>query len=272
MSLYIPKTTEEIREKLRQIRCFVLDMDGTIYLENDIFPFTLNFLRKARETGRDFCFFTNNSSANHGDYVKKLSRMGIDVSPEMIFISTHVIIRHIKENHPGMTCYVVGTPNLEKAFDDAGIPRDDKNPDAVILGFDKTLTYEKMAKACHFVRHGAVYYGVNPDWNCPMSGGEYIPDCGSMAKMVEASTGRWPEFFGKPTRHAFDYVMKETRCREEELCFVGDRIYTDIAIANGTKALSVMVLTGETKMEDLEKYDYCPDIILPSLASVTELI
>ena len=105
-----------------------------------------------------------------------------------------------------------------------------------------------------------------------MSGGEYIPDCGSMAKMVEASTGRWPEFFGKPTRHAFDYVMDQTRCREEELCFVGDRIYTDIAIANGTKALSVMVLTGETKMEDLEKYDYCPDIILPSLASVTELI
>ena len=156
MSHYRPVTTEEIKKKLSRIRCFVLDMDGTIYLENDIFPFTLDFLKKVRETGRDYCFFTNNSSANHGDYVKKLSRMGIDVRPEMIFISTHVIVRHIKQNHPGMTCYVVGTPNLEKAFDDAGIPRDDKNPDAVILGFDKTLTYEKMARACHFVRHGAV--------------------------------------------------------------------------------------------------------------------
>ena len=101
---------------------------------------------------------------------------------------------------------------------------------------------------------------------------DYIPDCGSIAKLVERSTGRFPDFYGKPSRHALDYIIRHTGFREEEIAVVGDRIYTDIAIANGTKALSIMVLTGETQLEDLDQYDFRPDIILPSLAEITELL
>lgn len=330
------KVFDSYRERLKQVRLFVLDMDGTIYLSNRLFPFTMPFLEKLDETGRSYCFFTNNSSKNQQDYLDKLGNMGVPVVPAQVFLSTQVIIEEMQRLHPHDTFYIVGTPNLVEAFRSAGLrvfgdvqlagsdqyashiqntgmqsfaaydsvspsaspasfPRGIPTkglhrgsaggqkeaggqkdiPDVVILGFDTTLTYDKLAHACRYLRRGAAYYGVNMDYNCPVDDNgviDYIPDCGSIAKLIERSTGRFPDFYGKPSRHALDYIIRHTGFAEEEIAVVGDRIYTDIAIANGTKALSIMVLTGETKMEDLEQYDYRPDIILPSLAEITELL
>lgn len=291
-------TKAQAAERLRQVRCFVLDMDGTIYLSRRLFPFTKPFLEKLAQTGRSWCYFTNNSSANHSDYVQKLSGMGIPADPSQIFLSTQVIIEEMLHRHPDDTFFIVGTPNLVEAFRHAGLrifgedhangsagtapsgassgtPEGALRPDVVILGFDTTLTYEKIAKACRYLRHGAAYYGVNMDYNCPVDDNgviDYIPDCGSIAKLVERSTGRFPDFYGKPSRHALDFIIRHMGFAEEELAVVGDRIYTDIAIASGTKALSIMVLTGETQMDDLAQYDYRPDLILPSLAELTELL
>ena len=330
------KVFDSYRERLKQVRLFVLDMDGTIYLSNRLFSFTMPFLEKLDETGRSYCFFTNNSSKNQQDYLDKLGNMGVPVVPAQVFLSTQVIIEEMQRLHPHDTFYIVGTPNLVEAFRSAGLrvfgdvqlagsdqyashiqntgmqsfaaydsvspsaspasfPRGIPTkvlhrgsaggqkeaggqkdiPDVVILGFDTTLTYDKLAHACRYLRRGAAYYGVNMDYNCPVDDNgviDYIPDCGSIAKLIERSTGRFPDFYGKPSRHALDYIIRHTGFAEEEIAVVGDRIYTDIAIANGTKALSIMVLTGETKMEDLEQYDYRPDIILPSLAEITELL
>lgn len=299
-------TERALRELLQKIRLFVLDMDGTIYLSNRLFDFTMPFLKKLDATGRKHCFFTNNSSKNQQDYLNKLSAMGIPVVPEQVFLSTQVIIEEMQRIHPHDTFYIVGTPNLVEAFRKAGLRLYDdiasagsgtssgggfayedassvmgaesaagRRPDVVILGFDTTLTYEKLARACKYLRHGAAYYGVNMDYNCPVDDNgviDYIPDCGSIAKLIERSTGRFPDFYGKPSRHALNYIIRHTGFKEEEIAIVGDRIYTDIAIANGTKALSIMVLTGETQIPDLEQYDYRPDIILPSLAQITELL
>lgn len=277
-------TSQAIR-RLQNVRCFVLDMDGTIYLSSRLFPFTKPFLKKLEETGRSCCYFTNNSSANHMDYVRKLERLGIPADPAQIFLSTQVIVEEMQRIHPNDSFFIVGTPNLADAFRQAGLKTVEEKkdlqaagesaPDVVILGFDTTLTYDKIAKACHYVRHGAAYYGVNMDYNCPVDDNgkiEYIPDCGSIAKLVECSTGRFPDFYGKPSRHALEYIIRHTGFAEEELAFVGDRIYTDIAIANGTKALSVMVLTGETQLADLEQYSYRPDLIVPSLAELAEML
>ena len=106
----------------------------------------------------------------------------------------------------------------------------EEDPDIVVLGFDTTLTYEKLSKACHYIRNGCIYFGINPDWNCPMEGGAFIPDCGSIAKLIEASTGRFPEFFGKPSKHTLDYIIQETGYEPDEIAIVGDRLYTDIAV------------------------------------------
>lgn len=298
--LTLPDHIEQIRARLKQVRCFVLDMDGTIYLSNRLFSYTIPFLKKLDETGRSYCFFTNNSSKNKQDYVDKLSGMGIPLVPGQVFLSTQVILEEMLRLHPQDSFFIVGTPNLENAFRGAGLrvingsggdgavvpdyesAASESNEDkksaglpVVILGFDTTLTYDKIARACRYVRHGADYYGVNMDYNCPVDEDgviEYIPDCGSIARLVERSTGRFPDFYGKPSRHALRHVIRHTGFKEEELAFVGDRIYTDIAIANGTKSLSIMVLTGETQMEDLSQYDFRPDVILPSLAELTELL
>ena len=134
--------TREQRERLSRVRMFVLDMDGTIYLGERLFPFTVGFLQKVRNTGRDFCFFTNNSSKNREAYLEKLSRMGIPVPPEKMLISNGVILEWLKERHPGARCWVVGTPFLQEDFRKAGFTPDDPEADLVILGFDTTLTYE----------------------------------------------------------------------------------------------------------------------------------
>ena len=217
-------------DKIKEIKCFILDMDGTIYLGNELFDFTKDFLNKVEETGREYYFFTNNSSKSQQAYIDKLGNMGIHIEPKQMMISSHVMIKYLKEKHPGETIYVVGTPSLINEF--------------------KTFNM--------------------PDWNCPMEGGTFIPDCGSMAKLVEASTGRFPEFFGKPSKHTLDYIIKETGYKPEEIAIVGDRLYTDIAVADGSDVTSILVLSGESTLEDVEASDVKPDIILESLKDITE--
>lgn len=277
---YFQWKKEKDMRRLAQVRCFVLDMDGTIYLSNRLFPFTKPFLQRLEETGRSYCFFTNNSTKHQKDYLDKLAGMGIPATEDQMFLSTQVIIEEMQRLHPDDSFFIVGTPSLTEAFRRAGLRIYDpespaSRPDVVILGFDTTLTYEKISLACKYLRHGAAYYGVNMDYNCPVDDKgvlDYIPDCGSIAKLVERSTGRFPDFYGKPSRHALDFIIRHTGFAEEEIAVVGDRIYTDIAIANGTRALSIMVLTGETQLEDLDQYDYKPDMILPSLEELTALL
>ena len=236
-----------------KIKCFILDMDGTIYLGNELFPFTKDFLKKVEDTGREYYFFTNNSSKSQQAYIEKLARLGIQIKKEQMMISSHVIIKYLKEYYDKKSIYVVGTPSLIQEFESFDMNLTEEDPDIVVLGFDTTLTYEKLSKACHYIRNGCTYFGINPDWNCPMEGGTFIPDCGSMAKLIEASTGKFPEFFGKPSKHTLDYIIKETGYQPEEIAIVGDRLYTDIAVADGSDVTSILVLSGESTREDVEK-------------------
>ena len=263
--------TQAQRERLDKVRMFVLDMDGTIYLGDTLFPFTKDFLRRVKETGRDFCFFTNNSSKNRQAYLEKLNRMEISIPPEKMLISNGVILQWLGQHHPGARCYVLGTPSLLEDFRQAGFPQDEENPDVVVLGFDTTLTYEKLRKACDFIRAGKPVYGVNPDFNCPVENG-FIPDCGSIAALVKASTGVQCSFFGKPSRHTLEYMLQQTGCAPEELAVVGDRLYTDIAVADGTPVLSVLVMSGETTPELLEKSDVKPDLVMKNLAELASFL
>lgn len=257
--------------KLSDVKMFVLDMDGTIYLGERLFPYTLDFLRRVKETGRDFCFFTNNSSKNREAYLQKLQRMGISLPPEKMLISNGVILDWLRENHPGESAYVVGTPPLVEDFRAAGVELSDERPDYVVLGFDTTLTYEKLRLACDFIRAGAPVYGVNPDWNCPVEGG-FIPDCGSIAALVKASTGVQCEFFGKPSRHTLHYMLKHTGCQPQEMAVVGDRLYTDIAVAAGTGVTSILVMSGETTPELLASSETKPDLVVENIGALAEIL
>ncbi len=253
---------------LSHIKCFILDMDGTIYLGNKIFPSVYPFFERLRQNKKDFFFFTNNSSKNTDFYLQKLSKLGIDIPREKMLISNQVCIAYLKKQYENKKVYVIGTSYLIEELKDGGIQVvNDESADLVVLGFDTSLTYEKLQIGCDLVRNGKPIIGVNPDFNCPVENG-FIPDCGSMAKLIEASTGVQIAFLGKPSRHTLEYIIRYTGYKEEELAFVGDRLYTDIAIASGTKATSILVLTGETKREDLENAAVQPDVIIDSIGDL----
>ena len=256
---------------LKDIKCFVLDMDGTIYLGDNLFPFTLESLEVLKSSDKDFIFYTNNSSQNTAHYINKLQRMNIEITPDKLLMSTHVLLAHLEKQQDnsslGRNVFVAGTKALRDDFVSAGYTLTETNPDFVVLGFDTDMDYKRLTMLCDFVRAGLPYFGVHMDYNCPIYGG-FIPDCGSLAAAVTASTGITPDFFGKPSRHTLDYIINKTGYRENELCFIGDRMYTDIAIASGTQASSILVLSGETKEDDLKTSEFIPDIVLNDLSEL----
>ncbi len=261
------------KQVLKNLECFVLDMDGTIYLGGGLFEFTAEFLETVKKCGKSYRFFTNNSSRNSKMYAEKLKAMGIEgVGDNDVCISNEVVIRHIEQKYEEPRAFVLGTPALIENFKARGITIDEENPNIMVLGFDTTLCYDRLNKFCQFVRDGVDYVGVNCDLNCPLEGGKFMPDCGSIAKLVEASTGRYPEFFGKPSKHTLDYMKEVTNTDEDKIAFVGDRLYTDIAITENTQATSIFVLTGEGTLDEALNGEHKPDLIMCSLEEITELL
>ena len=258
---------------LAGVKCFVLDMDGTIYLGDKIFPYTIDFLDKVKKSGKDYIFYTNNSSQNAAHYIGKLSLMGIPVTPDKFLMSTQVLLAYLQGGQfpAPLRVFVAGTEALRADFASAGYTLTEDAPDFVVLGFDKDMDYKRLVKLCDFVRSGLPYFGVHIDYNCPVKDG-FIPDCGSLAAAVTASTGVTPEFFGKPSRRTLDYIIDKTGYSENELCFVGDRLYTDIAIASGTQSRSVLVLSGETKPDDLSGSQFVPDLIVDDIGELCSFL
>ncbi|HHU78642.1 MAG: HAD-IIA family hydrolase [Caldicoprobacterales bacterium] len=253
-----------MRKLQPNIRYFVLDMDGTFYLGNQLLEGSLEFLEKVKEAGKDFIFFTNNSSRNRETYLEKLAGMNCHISEDQLLTSGMVTIDYIKSTWQNPKVYLLGTPALEKDFSDNGIRLTDKDPDAVVVGFDTTLTYEKLSKACTLIRNNVPFLATHPDNNCPTEFGP-IPDCGAMCAFITRSTDVKPRYLGKPYAETMNYITKYLNCSREELVFVGDRLYTDIAIAARHGATSVLVLTGETGPEDVQHSQYKPDIIADRL-------
>ncbi|AJQ28664.1 HAD-IIA family hydrolase [Pelosinus fermentans] len=252
---------------LKQIKCFILDLDGTVYLGKKVLDGSMDFLEILGEKNIQFKFFTNNSSKNAKFYVKKIRNMGYDAKDDMMLISNQVIISHIQNTMQDKKVFVLGNEYLKSDFIYADINVVEEDPDVVVVGFDTSLAYENVSKACKFIRNGAVFLGVHPDFNCPIENG-FIPDCGSICAMITASTGVKPEYFGKPSIHTLQYILNKTGFKAEEIAFVGDRLYTDIAIGQGNDAITILVLSGETKLEDLQRSNIQPTLIFDSLKEV----
>ena len=257
------------KSKLKDIKLFVLDMDGTIYLGEKILPGAIEFVKTARESGRKVVFFTNNASKNPNNYVEKLECMGFGANRSDVVTAGDVTIEFLKRNHKGEPVYLVGTPALEKSFIDAGIELSEK-ANIVVSSFDTTLTYEKLVVSCDLIRNGAVFYCTHPDYNCPTENG-FIPDSGAIAALITASTGVEPKYFGKPYRETANMISELFGVSFEETAIVGDRLYTDIALGKNNGLLSVLVLSGETKPEDIND-DNAPDIVLDGIGNIIKYL
>ncbi len=255
---------------LKKIKLFMLDLDGTFYLDNTLLPGANEFLAECRKQKTGFVFLTNNSSKSKEDYLKKLRRLGVDVTLKEIFTSGDATLIYLEKKCPRMKdILLIGTPSLENQFRGAGYRLDSPHPQAVVLGFDTTITYQKLAALCDAVRSGLPYIATHPDINCPVAGGGFIPDIGSVIQFVKASAGREPDVvIGKPNEFIARSVADRYGLELFELCMVGDRLYTDIALGRcgvGT----VLVMCGETAKEDLARSEVRPGLVCADLLDLT---
>lgn len=259
------------QEILNNTELFVLDMDGTFYLDDEILEGSLEFLEQVERLGKRFVFFTNNSSKSPKTYMDKLAKMNCYIERNQIITSGDVMIQYLKTYYPEKMVYLVGTPDLEENFRENGILLTQDMPDVVVIGFDLTLTYEKLRKACSYIRKGAVFLATHLDINCPTKD-DFIPDCGAMCAAIALSTGKEPKYVGKPFKETVDMVLSMTGAEREHVTFVGDRLYTDVktGVANG--AHGVLVLSSETKLEDVASSDTVPDAIFTGLNEMGALL
>lgn len=258
--------------QLSDVKCFLLDMDGTFYLGGQIIPGSLEFIRKVLDSGRDYLFLTNNSSHDSDFYMRRLAGMGLTVTRDKILTSGEATADELNRLYPGKRAFVLGNEFLMADMARGGIPVDQQRPEIVVVGYDTTLDYAKMTAVCDFVRAGLPYIATHPDLNCPTETG-FAPDIGAIMAFIEASTGRRPDLIvGKPHSGIVSAALRRTGLTCAELAMVGDRLYTDIQTGINSGMLSILVLSGETTPRMLAESSIRPDLVFHRLSDMIPLL
>lgn len=283
MSTPAPTSTPSpaLLTRLRGITHVALDMDGTIYKGGTLFPCTTPFLQRMRELGIGYTFLTNNPSKSSADYLAHLGRLGIPATAEQLYTSTQATLDCLRRRFPAVRrIFALGTPSMLSQFADAGftLTRDDPAdvPDAVVVGFDLTLTYARVCRAAWWIQQGKPFLATNPDRVCPTDQPTVLVDCGAICALLEKATGRAPDIvLGKPDPTMLGGIVARHGLRADQIAMVGDRLYTDILMARRAQAFGVLVLTGEATAADAAaeaEGEARPDLVLPSLAELGELL
>lgn len=271
-------TTEKLYDCLKNIKHIALDMDGTIYNGSTLFPFTIPFLDNLKEKGIGYSFLTNNPSKSTNDYLSHLSNMGISATKEEMYTSAQATIEYIKVNMPeAKRLFLLGTPSMISEFEAAGFvsTADDEHdiPDAVVVAFDMSLTYARLCRASWWVSQQIPYIATNPDRVCPTDKKVILVDCGAIYTCIEYATGRMPDIvIGKPNPSMLDGILERYKLHPSEVLMVGDRIYTDVKMAQNAGAIGVLVLSGETTMDIVREADTVPDIVARNLAELEKML
>ena len=279
----------EMREKLSRIKHLALDMDGTIYMGSTLFPYTLKFLSDMKAAGIGYSFLTNNPSRSVADYLKKLEGLGIQADEDNMYTTSLAAIDYIKTHYPSAKrLFMLGTPSMVSQFEKAGFEAcaDDPDdvPDVLVVAFDMTLEYSRLCRAAWWASQGVPYVATNPDRVCPTDQRTVLVDCGSLCKCIEHATGRRPDIMlGKPDPNMLKGILDRHGLQPDEIAMVGDRIYTDTAMAHNAGAFGVLVLSGETTLETAEAVAedvrtnpapefFPPDLICRDIKELGELL
>ena len=255
--------------KINKKKLFLLDMDGTIYLGNRLFDFTLPFFEYLKSIGARHMFLTNNSSKSADLYLNKLRGMNIPANADNLITSTHATARYITKKYGTQLIYASGTAAFVKELESLGvnITSDLDKPVALVMGYDTELTFAKLENMCILLGKDVDYIGSNPDWTCPTEYG-YVPDCGSVATMLKNATGRWPVFIGKPGTDMVDMALERAGAAKDEAIIIGDRLYTDVACGLAAGIDAALVLSGESTEEDLKNSEHKPNYVFKDLGEI----
>ena len=267
-----------LENNLKQKRLFLLDMDGTLYLDDRLFDGAAEFLSGIKKSGGKYIFLTNNSSRGVESYIDKMTRLGVPAEAEDFITSVDALIYRLKKEYgqDALTrkMYIMGTESFKchmrrEGFKICDILEDDIK--TLVIGFDRELTFSKLEDACSLLSRGVDYFATNPDWVCPTEYG-YVPDCGSFAFMLEKATGRKPEFVGKPEPQMAYLAMKQFGFSPDETLLIGDRLYTDIACGKNAGIDTAFVLSGEGTLEDIEETGIEPEYIFEGIGQISDEI
>lgn len=257
---------------LSLIRHVVLDMDGTLYKGTRLFAQTVPFLERLRDLGIGRTFLTNNTSRSKTEYVTKLRQMGIDAQIEEIYTPAESVFAYLRTHLPKVNrIAILGTPSLMQEFAEAGFIDDWNTPEAVVVGFDTTLTYERLCRAAYWISCGLPFLATHPDLVCPTDLQTILVDCGAICACIAAATGKTPMVFGKPNPSILLELRDRLQLKLEEMLMVGDRIYTDMKMAQEAGVPAALVLTGEAGIEQLNDLVLKPDFILDDVGQLGEM-
>lgn len=261
----------ELQAYIQKFRLYLFDMDGTLYLGDRLFDFTVELLETIRKTGGTYLFMTNNSSRSVDDYVKKLKKLGIAATGEDFMTSSQATAYYLHKYHEGKKLYVCGTESLKEELRAEGFPvtADLAEVECIVMGFDTELTFQKLHDVCYLLltRPDLPYIATNPDLVCPTEFGS-VPDCGSVCIGIRNATGREPVVIGKPSPLMPLLAMEKLGIAKEEACVVGDRIYTDVKSGLNAGITGILVLSGETTPEILNQSPDKPHLVLQDAGEI----
>ena len=260
---------------LKNIKLFLFDMDGTLYLGSRLFDFTVELLDTIRSQGKKYMFMTNNSSKSVCDYVAKLAAMGIEATEDDFFTSSQATALYLLEHHKNQRLYVCGTRSLKDELAKNGfeITENTENTDCIVMGFDTELTFKKLHDISYLLltRPDIPYIATNPDYVCPTEFGS-VPDCGSVCDMLYNVSRRRPVVIGKPQPEMPLLAMAKSDVEPAQTAVIGDRIYTDIKSGLSAGAYTVLVLSGETTREILDASFDKPHAVMNSARELLDIL
>ncbi len=259
-------------KNLKDVELFVFDLDGTVYIGDEEIEGSFAAINELRKRGKRICFFTNNSSRMHTDYIARLNKLGLRTYSDEIYTSGQVTCEYILDNYRGARVYLLGNDRLKSEFELYGIEVVDEAPDICVIGFDTSLSYDRLYKFCSYVNEGLPYIATHPDYFCPAPGCP-MPDVGAMIEAVRLTVGKTPDMImGKPHKTAGQRLAKKYNLPARKIAMVGDRLYTDVAFGKNCGFVSILVLSGETTADMLPTSKVKPDYVLDKVKDILPLL
>jgi NagD protein len=253
------------------VECWLTDMDGVLVHENQALPGAAEFLQRLVDRQRRFLVLTNNSIFTPRDLAARLARSGLRVPEEAIWTSALATAVFLADQLPHGSAYVIGEAGLTTALHEVGYTLTDTDPDFVVLGETRTYSFEAITKAIRLIGSGARFIATNPDVTGPSAEGP-LPATGSVAALISRATGRDPYFVGKPNPMMFRSALNRIEAHSENTAMIGDRMDTDVVAGIEAGLETILVLTGSTRLEQIDRYPYRPSRILNSIQDVLELV
>lgn len=261
-----------MKKDIKDVELFLFDLDGTVYIGDKEIDGAFNAINTLRAMGKRICFFTNNSSRMHTDYISRLNNLGLRVYSDEIYTSGQVTCEYILDKYRGKKVYLLGNERLKSEFDLYGIEVVEEDPDVCVIGFDTSLTYDRLYRFCKYVNEGRPYIATHPDYFCPAEECP-MPDIGALIEAIRLTIGRTPDVvMGKPHKEAGLRIAKKYNLPAKKIAMVGDRLYTDVAFGKNCGFVSILVLSGETTAEMAAQSKIKPDYIFDFVKNIPEAI